>query len=135
MLSEFMVWVNNTYIDPALRISVFHVENEGNFGGKQGMISGAISKAKGKKKGVLDVPSVYLGMLCFLEFKIQDREFSDEQLFFIKCLISWKVDVFIIKKFDFFKFVFEEIIMKKTYLGGGVWNSINQIKQFQGERK
>ncbi len=128
MLSDFMVWAFNTHTDPQLRRCVFHIENEGTFGGKFGAMQGAISKGKGKRKGVLDVESVYLGLDCWLEFKLLNGGFEKEQLDFISDLISWNKDVYIIRCFDFFKFVFEEIIMKGTRLGGGVWTTIEQVK-------
>ena len=128
MLAEFMTWANNTHIYPSLRRTVFHVENEGNIGGEEGARQGAQSKAKGKKKGVLDVTSVYLGVTCFLEFKLKSGTFSDEQLDFISDVTSWGMDVFIIVNFDFFKFVYENIVMKGVRLGGSVWVNEAQIR-------
>ncbi len=130
MLSDYMVWVTNTH--PVLDLSIFHIENEGNTGGLQGSIQGAISKGKGKKKGVLDVESIYLGIMNWLEFKLSDVSFSQEQIDFIGNLISWNCDVFIIKDregcFSFFKYVIESVILKGIKLGGGVWTNIEQIK-------
>lgn len=130
-LSDYMVWAYNTHNDPILRQSYFHVKNEGTRGGMEGARDGAIDKGKGKKKGVLDVESVYLGNMLWFEFKPSWGKFSDEQLTFISSLIGWKKDVFIIKEnqFDFFKYIFENILMRGIALGGGVWTSIEQVKQ------
>ena len=138
MLSDFMVWLNNTHIINQVQLknqkyvnelmSIYHIENEGTTGGKLGAIQGAISKGKGKKKGILDLHCCLFGLNCYLEAKLINGTFSDEQLYFISLLISWNIDVFIFRKFDFFKFVIESVILKRIYLGGGVWNSIEQIE-------
>ena len=138
MLSDFMVWLNNTHIINPVQLkngkfvnelmSIYHIENEGTTGGKLGAIQGAISKGKGKKKGILDLHCCLFGLNCYLEAKLESGTFSDEQLYFISLLVDWNIDVFIFRKFDFFKFVIEQVILKKIYLGGGVWNSVEQIK-------
>ncbi len=129
MLSDYMVWLNNTHTDDQIRRSIFHIENEGTFGGKYGAMQGAISKGKGKKKGVLDVCSVYMGNVLFMEFKLNSSgTFSDEQLDIIGDLQSWSICVFVIRSFDFFKFCIEEVILKGLRLGGGIWVNREQIK-------
>lgn len=129
MLSDFMVWLYNTYIQPEIRISIFHIENEGSFGGEYGAMQGAISKGKGKRKGVLDVCSVYEGILSWMEFKLPKiGKFSNEQLTFIGLQVGWDRDVFIIRNFDFFKFVVENILLQGVYLGGGIFTTIEQVK-------
>lgn len=112
MLADYMVWLHNTH--EWSRNCIFHIENEGNSGGLQGKIQGARSTAKGKKKGVLDVESVYLGLTIFLEFKLISGTFSNEQIDIIKTWSSWGIDIYIIRNFDFFKYVIEEVIYKRV---------------------
>ena len=140
MLSDFMVWLSNTHsinanpirlkngTDTSELISIFHIENEGNSTGLGGLIQGAISKGKGKKKGVLDNLSLYLGIPNWMEFKLEDGTFSDEQLYFISLMCGWNIPVFIIRKFDFFKFVIEEVILVGKKLVGGIYTNIEQVK-------
>ncbi len=138
MLSDCMVWLNNTHTPNQIKlkngkivndlISIYHIENEGTFGGQYGAMQGAISKGKGKKKGILDIHCCYLGLNCYIEAKLENGVFSDEQLHFITLLISWKIDVFVFRNFDFFKYIIEEVILKRRYLGGGVFNTVEQIK-------
>ena len=145
MLSDFMVWLTNThkinplYLKPNATnpkdkkpvnelMSIFHIENEGTFGGDYGSMQGAISKGKGKKKGILDNMSCYLGILNFLEFKLDGGVFSDEQLYFISLLVKWNVPVFIIRDFEMFRFAIEEVILKGIKLKGLVYTNTNQIK-------
>ena len=131
MLSDYMVAFNNLYINknPHFVRNVFHIENEGNFGGSFGSFSGAVSKGKGKKKGVLDVECVYLGLMSWMEFKTNEGKFSDEQILFIQDMVSNGIDVFIIcNNFDLFMFVIKEIWEKRISLGGGIWKSIEQVK-------
>ncbi len=83
MLSDCMVWLNNTHKPHEIKlkngnivnelISIYHIENEGTFGGKYGAMQGAISKGKGKKKGVLDLCSNYLGLTCYIEAKLENH--------------------------------------------------------------
>jgi len=127
MLSDYMVYLSNSGINEDAIKTIFHIENEGTRGGKEGAIDGAIGKGKGKKKGVLDVESVYLGITNWLEFKLKDGVFSDEQLDFIRLVTSWGQPVFIIRDFDFFWLVIVEIILKGIRLKGGVYSSIEQV--------
>lgn len=129
MLSDFMVHLNNTFKDtnPDFVKTIFHIENEGNTGGDWGKIQGAISKGKGKKKGVLDVLNVYIN-INWMEFKLIGKGFSDEQLDFIRLVISWGQPVFIIRTFDFFWYVVNEIFLKGVKLKGRIYTNIEQIK-------
>ena|ERR1700735_2296254 len=125
MLSDFMTYLSNEmkHKNPELDKTIFHIENEGNSGGKMGAIAGAISKGKGKKKGVLDVESVYLGITNWMEFKLADGEFSDEQLDFIRLVVGWGQAVFIIRNFDFFWWVVIEVILAGKKVKGGVYTA------------
>ena len=125
MLSDYMTHLSNHFkhTNPELDKTIFHIENEGNSGGDWGKIQGAISKGKGKKKGVLDVESVYLGITNWLEFKLHDGDFSDEQLDFIGLITAWGQPVFIIRDFDFFWWVICEVVLKGIKVKGGVYTA------------
>jgi hypothetical protein len=78
MLSDFMSWAINTY--PRLRHKIFHIGNEGNRGGKAGILDGMKALSMGKLAGVPDVCLIDGDKVLWIEFKLKRGIVSDKQM-------------------------------------------------------